>query len=208
MNLTYFSNLPNPPDDPADDVGGMQINSASINSWVGIDHLGFGTNIGGYHNLLHLVDQKTSPDPSSPIGKFYNQTPNGGTDTILFYKSAGGVLTQLSGIQPDLADFNGYVWINGILLQWGFVNGTHSGGNHTFNPGDTGTVTFNTPFPNKIFNVTTSINFNSNTAKAPSTGSAVIIALDYFNTTTTGFAWQAAGSGGSYTVFYWTAIGF
>lgn len=202
MNLTYFSNLPNPPDDPADDVGGMQINSASINSWVGIDHLGFGTNIGGYHNLLHLVDQKTSPDPSSPIGKFYNQTPNGQSDTILFYKSAGGVLTQLTGPDQTSTMFTGYTWINGgILLQWGFQNQVPS-------QPVTGSTSFRIPFPTRCLMVTATPYFGSLT-NAPNHNATISI---YSNNnpqpTQTDFSWAYYSTSSRYSGFYWIAIGF
>lgn len=49
---TYFPNIPNPPDAPADDVASMQTNSASIAGIIGVDHVGFGSSGNGQHKQV------------------------------------------------------------------------------------------------------------------------------------------------------------
>jgi hypothetical protein len=158
----------------------------------------------GYHNVIHLNTQAMDPAPSS-VGQLYSKTIAGSDE--LFYESIAGIVSQLTGPGGQVLNYNGYAQIGPLLFQWGFVNGTH-GANNTFNLGDNGTVTFTIPFPNKIVNVTTCMNWNSTTAGSISSGSAVNAAPDYGKTTNSKFNWQVGGSGSSFTVFYWLAFGF
>ena len=52
MTWPYNPSLPNPPDDPADDVAGMQTNASSIASLINIDHVPFNTAGGGQHKQV------------------------------------------------------------------------------------------------------------------------------------------------------------
>src|ERR1700676_4965764 len=100
MNLPYNASIPAAADPPKNDQPIMLINAQSINSWVQIDHFGFGNAFGGYHNLIHLVDQLT---PFMAVGELYNETQ--GSDTQLFYESALGVITQLTGPNAPSQNF-------------------------------------------------------------------------------------------------------
>lgn len=204
--FTFDTTVPAANNAPKNDQPIMQINNASTAGLIAVDHVGFNFPDGGYHKIIHQTPQ-SDPVSIPSIGQLYSKLLSGNTQ--LFYESSNGVITQLTGPSTTTASFNGYTYLpGGILLQWGFQNGTHSGINHTFNPGDTGIVTFPIPFPNNVFNITTNVNYNSTTAGIPASSSALIIAPNYSASITTGFQWFAAGSGGSYTVFYWLAIGF
>jgi hypothetical protein len=50
MTFPYSSAIPNPPNDPADDVFIMQTNSTSIADIIAVDHVGFNDPGGGQHN--------------------------------------------------------------------------------------------------------------------------------------------------------------
>jgi hypothetical protein len=209
-NYDYNLNIPFATNKPSVDQPDMQINTNSIASIIGTDHLTFGTATGsqidGYHNIIHFNTQLNDPNAIPGTGQLYTRTISG--DQELFYESGNGIKSQLTSPSGTSPGFIGYTFLpGGIIMQWGFINGTHSGSNHTFNAGDTGSVTFPIPFPNNIFTVQTTLNFNTHTAGSPASSSAEVVALDYFNTNNTGFRWQISGSGSSYTVFYWTAIG-
>ncbi len=204
--FTYTNNVPNPPNSPSVDVVSMQTNTNSISGIIAVDHVGFGDPEGGTHNQS-TYNAGTDPITLSTQGSVYTKTS--GSDVELFYRhKSSGLVTQLTG-PNSLSGFTGYEFLpGGLILQWGFKNGTHGTDLH-FNPGDTGNVTFPLTFPSRVFTVNTTMNYNTDTGVAPSSGSAFIISLDYAaaGTTTTGFNWTASGSGGSYTVFYWTALG-
>jgi hypothetical protein len=129
---------------------------------------------------------------------------------LVYRQNSSATPIQLTG-GSSLSGFIGYQFLpGGLILQWGFKNGTHGLDFH-FNPGDTGTVTFPFVFPSRVFTVQTTMNYNTDTSggNTPASGSSFIISLDYSvaGTTNSSFKWHAAGSGGSYTVFYWTALG-
>lgn len=204
-NFIYTRDIPDAAHNPSTDQPDMKINTDSIDDLIQVDHYSFNDNNGGFHKQSTYVAQA---DPTTGVlqGATYTKNVGAGVTQLFYRRESNGTVIRLTG--DTSAGFNGYTFLpGGIIIQWGFQNGTHSGVNHTFNPGDTGTTSFPITFPNQIFNVTTNVNFNSNTAGAPSASSALIIAPDYFNTNTSGFSWKAGGSGGSYTVFYWFAIG-
>lgn len=213
MAFDYTTGVPNPPNSPSVDVVNMQQNTNTINSWVAVDHVGFNDGRGGTHlQSTYNTLLSASPTTSATQGAVFTNTIGSDIELMYRHKSNGSVV-QLTGLAASLG-YKGYqILPGGLIFQWGFVNGTHTPDFH-FNPGDVGTagngrlVTFSIPFPNKIVNVTCNVNFNSNTAGSPSSGSAMIVAPNYFKTTLSDFEWQISGSGGSYTVFYWFAIGF
>jgi hypothetical protein len=49
MTIPYSSTIPNPPNDPADDVSTMQTNAGSIATIIAVDHVGFNVGGGGQH---------------------------------------------------------------------------------------------------------------------------------------------------------------
>ena len=118
-NYTYNNNIPNPPDDPADDVGDMNQNTQSIAGIIATDHIGFGLANGGYHNLIHQPNQTVGGqavwDPSNagiisaiqatkiagiqqtfPL-LYTPNTTGGAQDTQLFTMTGNGGISQLTG---------------------------------------------------------------------------------------------------------------
>ena len=204
----YTDNVPNPPNSPSVDVVNMQRNTNSISGIIALDHVGFGVPNGGTHNQsTYNTLVSGNPTTSTTQGAVYTNTV--GTDIELMYIHKDSLNpVQLTG-PSSLSGFKGYQFLpGGLIIQWGFIKGTHGSDNH-FNPGDSGSVTFPLAFPNRIFTVNTTMNYNTDTGSVPASTSAFIISLDYAptGTTQTGFNWTASGSGGSYTVFYWTALG-
>ena len=211
-NFGYNFNVPNAPNDPSDDQPQMLINTVSIGNLIAIDHVGFNTALGGYHTVIHQGNAPSNMDPVkiANIGQLYVKTVtlNAIADQQLFFESGQGIITQLTSGIANTPSANGYVFLpGGILLQWGFKNGTHGGANHTFNPGDSGSITFPIPFPANVFTLNANLAFNSTTAGTPASTSADIVAFDTNSIILTGANFFIAGSGGSYTKFFWTAIG-
>src|SRR2546430_8289315 len=121
-NFTYTTNIPLATNEPSVDQPNMKINTNSINSIIGVDHLTFGTATGtqsdGYHKVIHSVPQVSDPVAIAGFGQVYTKTVSG--DQQLFYESGGGVKTQLTGPNAVSAAATGYVWLPGpILMQWG-----------------------------------------------------------------------------------------
>lgn len=202
---TYNLNLPNPPDDPANDVSGMQTNTNSISGLLLQDHFGFNDNAGGNHKQVHLKNEAAPGGlGANADGVFYANLASG--QSWPFWQNALGSF-QLAG--QNLFTTNGYVLLPaGLILQWGIVNGTHGGNSH-FNGGDGGTVTFssaNIAFPNNCFGVLTNLLYNTNTGSAPSSAGSVNV--DLFTLSKLKFDWNIAiGSTTQYVRFFWLAVG-
>lgn len=114
MTFTYSPNIPNPPDDPKDDVGAMQVNSQSIFDLVRVDHQGFNQGAGGgFHNKVTFFQNSVPVPPVSP--------------PVLFTDSVSG-LPQLKWFSGDAAHSSSqYVvatsgstfLLGGIIIKWG-----------------------------------------------------------------------------------------
>ena len=144
--ISYNNNIPNPPNNPSADVSLMQQNTNSIDQIIAVDHFSFnvGTNNSGTHKQVTLT----------------NEAPPGfaGGDSVIFANLQGGLsvpwvqnasftLPLMSHVVP-VSNVDGYTSILGaIVLQWGRV----------LNPGTSGIVNFNIPFPNNVYNVQLSL---------------------------------------------------
>jgi len=118
-----------------------------------------GSNPAGYHKIIHEVTQ-TSVSTVSGVNQVFSGVPgtlvvNGTTtpavpsngDTQLYSLTGLGALSQLTGFS---ASANGYVWIGGVLLQWGAGTSTNTGN----------FISFPIAFPRNIFTVTCTV-YNS-----------------------------------------------
>lgn len=151
---TYDPTIPNPPNDPADDVFVMQTNSQSIFNIMKVDHIGFGSNQGGFHNLMHFITQTSDPVATNPFGQLYTfipTTPVGQTDAQLFYQSPMGVKTQLTG--KSTFTMNGFIQLGALTIQWGQALCASNA---------LTTVTFPTPFSATVFSVVAIMQRNEN----------------------------------------------
>jgi hypothetical protein len=193
------TNVPNAPNNPANDVTPMKTNFANIDGYLKVDHVAPGSSGGsgtsGYHKIIHQFTQTS--DPANIIGtnQVYskNVTVLSSTDTQLFNMTGKGGISQMTG---NSAGNNGWVWCAGLLIQWGFI--TLPG---TSNP--TGNVNFgaspNIVFPKNCFNVMVTLNANSSTSSANT-------CYTIGTPTVSGFQWGFTGST-SYNYIYWVAIG-
>jgi hypothetical protein len=184
------------------DYQNLKDNFQQLDTTFGVDHIKFsqGTN-NGFHTVVHLVNQNADPVASTAAGQIYSKLamiPPGG-DSQLFFETPLGGVEQISG---HLALANGYGWFSGMLIQWGFVNGSHAG---FFSNGDTGTVTFNVSnvnFPTNCFNV-----FIQPAYTNPAPTGVINISVRSASISTTGFQWAFIGPSNQYSKFFWAAIG-
>lgn len=232
MNLSYNNNEPAANNNPSNSQGPMLTNTKSINSWVDIDHHGFGDPIGGYHKIIHQ-------DTASPVQRTVNRsvTPNTFTgfpsaitginqlfaanvivpsspgptmtDTQLFSITGNGGISQLTG---NFAQGEGYMWVSGILVQWGTVISSivNVGNTLIFSSRAANMIAF----PNALFTVITTPRYSSTpTVTTPNSGRVATVSIDLDTTATskTQFTWAGRTSSttatNNYSGFSWIAIG-
>lgn len=144
------------------------------------------TGTAGNHSVIHMTTQGSDPGSFAGGVQLYSKLttiPGGGVSEI-FYKLSNGSVNQLTGGLPAS---NGYIWVGGILLQWGTTSGA-------------GTITFSPAFPNNCFNV------QLTTGVSGATSGAATYAIQSISTTQFKFIF-AGGNGSGYGPFYWFAIG-
>ena len=162
-----------------------------------------GSKPAGYHTIIHQVSQ-TSVNTVANYNQVFSGIPgtlvvNGTTtsaipsngDTELYSLSKNGVLSQLTG---NNAGFNGFVWVGGLLFQWGTINATS--GNPTVNLA----ATPNVVFPNNLFNVQVTRQHN-----ATSPGSSFGFWVNTAGLSPSGF--QIISNDGHTWSYNWFAIG-
>lgn len=93
-NVIYNIDIPDGPNNPSQDQPKMKTNTNSLKSLIEIDHIGFGNNQGGYHNVIHQPPQISDPGVIAGVGQTYTKTISG--DQQLFYESGLGVIYPLS----------------------------------------------------------------------------------------------------------------
>jgi len=93
-NVIYNIDIPDGPNNPSQDQPKMKTNTNSLKSLIEIDHIGFGNNQGGYHNIIHQPPQVSDPGVIAGVGQTYTKTISG--DQQLFYESGLGVIGQIS----------------------------------------------------------------------------------------------------------------
>lgn len=187
--FTYTAGLPNPPDNPSQDVGGMQINSESISSLIAIDHIGFNNSQGGQHKQVTFASVNVPMVPTTPPVLFTN-TKDGAGNTLpgslpeLFFYSgtaAQGQNNYLSQGNITTTSQGSVLLFGGIVMKWGTAAAGAS------------SISFTSPFPNALFNVTMT---------GYATG-AVFNVIGSPNATS--FSFSPTVSGGN--LMFWLAIG-
>lgn len=113
MTFAYNPSLPNPPDDPGDDVAGMQINAASINSIIAVDHVGFNVAGGGEHKQVTFNSNNVPSVPTSPPVLFTNLVNS--LPQLFFYT---GDAAQSQNQYVSSGDGSTMI-LGGIILKWG-----------------------------------------------------------------------------------------
>lgn len=170
---------------------------------LAVDHINNngdpGAKPAGYHTIVHQVPQ-TSVSTVAGYNQVFSGVPGTlsvnatttptippGGDQQLYSLTGSGILSQLTGRS---AATNGYVWIGGILLQWGVKT----------SPGQSGTVLFataNVNFPNNCFNVSLTLRRDGST-----TAQGV-----YINGVPNATSFSYTGSSVGSNALFWVAIG-
>lgn len=203
--FSYNDNIPDAPNNPSNDQPKMKENFNSIDSIIDTDHYSFETNLDGYHKDIHIISRTGNPVVPVTIprnGVLYTKEYVAplATDTQLFYESATGIIAQLTG---RFAGNNGWAWMGGMLVQWGFVSTNFASGSNT------GTVTFASrapnmiAFPNNCFVVLTTplVSFTN----LPSSQASVSIRSSSLSNLI--FEYQFLSNSSDYKGFMWAAIG-
>src|ERR1700690_638918 len=101
---SYNFNLPNPPDDPGDDVAGMQVNTQTISTCWSVDHIPYGTNNNGAHKQVQMPvgSSVNGAIPTSLIGAGFNALYMSSTGTpaaneLWMVRNADATGIQLTG---------------------------------------------------------------------------------------------------------------
>jgi hypothetical protein len=190
MSITYNTGIPDGPNNPSNDQPLMKVNTDAVNTFVGIDHVGFnvGTGVSGFHNKSTYVDQAGDPGNVASSAQVYAKkvTYSGspaGTGIELIMKKASndpinpnGII-QLTDNQLGVsASTNGYSFLpGGLIIQWGTMNVV----------ADNTAYTFPTAFPNNCFAVTLQLKNNSATVHSQQVqslnNSGFTIRCDYAN---------------------------
>jgi hypothetical protein len=181
---------------------------------VAVDHINNngqpGSQPAGYHTIIHEVSQ-TSVSTVTGYNQLFSGVPgtlvvNGvttptippGGDQQLYSLTGGGVLSQITGSSRAA---RGYVWVGGLLFQWGTVNFPSANAVRA-------TVLFTTGggvnFPNNVFNMSATL-----ICKAGGSSTDMnCISIVNGTISTTAFQYQYAGqTAGEFNNFFWLAIG-
>lgn len=203
--MAFNPSIPQPTDNISTSQGQLLSNNQALNNVFFVDHVTFSdtTVEKGYHKVIHLTIQAVNPAFSGKSLVFSkNYTTDAtvpATDTQLFHISGNGAFSQLTG---DSQAVNGWQWIGGVLLQWGFVSQSLTSGTTL------GTVTFKTraagciPFPTQCFMVTT-----TGVQTSPNPSSEIGISINSSTLSATKFDWVANSNSNQYKGFYWMAVG-
>jgi hypothetical protein len=197
MTFPYNTNIPNPPNDPGDDVGPMQENTNTINAWVQVDHVGFNNPDGGRHNQVTFNSNNVPVPPVSPPILFTN-TINSAQDGLFYYSGAAGKSSD-----QYVQTTNGSTYLlGGIILKWGTVTFAGAASDHK-----TATVLFGAAgdFPNNCFGVNACLNV----ASSATTTASNTIAIRSFSTSQFIYVYNSSSSSGSslFPSFFWVAVG-
>ena len=195
----------------------IQGNFQQLDTSFGVDHIPFSqTAQNGYHTAIHLnpvSTTATNPPNNQPVDPTsYTATPGIGQvlsaqiddginpDEALYFLTGGNRLLQLTRNFVPVAATNGYTFLpGGLIMQWGLQALTNSSS-------QTGNVLFassNINFPTNCFNISVSL-----ISKVGGTSSSDnTLAVRSGSVTKLQFTYDYNGQGGSYTGFFWTAIG-
>ncbi len=214
--IPYNRDIPAGADNPSADRPLMTINTNSVDDIFKVDHISFDLPNGGYHTIIHAAKQgtwnastraftppvlgvlNTNQIFASNYSPIYSGGP-GAADTQLFSVSGLGAALQLTGVN---AVANGWAYMGGALVQWGFVSQPGLTSNNT------GSVSFNTAANNISFPVVCfSVSATPRNAGGILTNAAGGISVGTLSQT--GFTWRCNTTPGfTYDGFYWIALGF
>jgi hypothetical protein len=120
----YNLNIPNAPDDPADDQPSMQVNTNSIGGLIAVDHIGFGAANNGAHNQVSFAANQPAPGLRGCVGNFFSNLSAG--KSVPFWQNATAISPVVLGslANPTVFAVNGLASLGGIIFQWGLTTVT------------------------------------------------------------------------------------
>jgi len=217
-NFTYTTGLPNVNNNPSVDAPNMTVNTNSISSLIGIDHVGFNTNGSGVHKQVTFFQNISSPSLGDGISVLATNNPISATWPT--WKNGNAITYQMIGANANsdasTASFSGFgafgtVTANyqqsagwtylpgGMMLQYGSVTSTL--GTPQISP-STINVTF--PVTYSTSNIVVTI---TPICKSGGTSQVHVASVQQGTVATNGFTCNFDSSTTSYIGFTWTAIG-
>jgi hypothetical protein len=191
MTLTYTTNIPNPPNDPADDVSIMQTNTNSIASFVAVDHIAFGvgSSVNGQHKQVTFATNNVPVVPTSPPVLFTNTV--GSLPQLLFYS---GNATQSSS-QYVLRTSPGSTFLfGGMIIKWGTYTILAGNPNQAVN--------FTSAFPTAVVSIViTCTAFNGGNVPGD-------LLVNYTSASASGFTGQRINAPATSANYNYIAIGY
>jgi hypothetical protein len=193
----YSSNIPNPPNDPADDVGTMQSNAASIAGIIAVDHVEFGVEGNGQHNQVTFNANNTPTVPTTPPVLFTKTV--GALPQLFFYsgseaKGSNQYYISSAGGGTGQTESSTFL-LGGLVLKTGTVQVTNG----------PVAVNFVIAFPNACLTVTAQpINAGGPTVANDYVYVSSVGSSATFNATAT----QRTAKANNTVTFYYTAIGY
>lgn len=189
---SYNENIPAAANAPKNDQPGMQQNTNSIDSIIGVDHYTFETsNMDGFHQYVRM---KPTASPALVDGAtcgLFATTING--QSWPAWANEAGQTSLLSYVTSE--GNNGYCSLpGGLLIQWGRATASSSSSQQNF--------TFPTAFPNNCFVVVPNPTYSGGIP-----GGAASVAVRESTINKTGFSFLYQTNASNYTGFTWVAIG-
>jgi len=118
MTFSYFPNVPGAANDPADDQPQMQVNTQSISNIIDVDHVGFNTPNGGFHEKVTFNANTAAPGFGTGVSALFANLGSGGISQPFWQNSAGS--REILSIAAQSLAGNGYLRLeNGLTIQWG-----------------------------------------------------------------------------------------
>jgi hypothetical protein len=118
--MAYQANKPQPGDQLSVSQADLFNNFAAINTFVGVDHYGFGTANAGQHNFNQLAAPAVAD--ATHVG-IYCAVLNGKPE-LYINKAAPAVQVPFTA---SLKSATGWSWLpSGILMKWGNYNAVHN----------------------------------------------------------------------------------
>jgi len=193
MTINYNLDIPDGPHNPSVDQPMMKVNTNAIQTLVSVDHYGFNAasgTPGGYHKVIHQLDQATDPTTIASTNQLYAKVATIPAALQLFSKNAAGTVFQMTG---SLRSQTGWGWMAGVLHQWG-ISTTSSG-----------TILLPVTFPTAFLTVTATSGYNG-PGNVPAAFQTIFV--DYNSLTTSSFNITVVGTAGPTPKFFWHAIGY
>lgn len=203
-NFSYINNIPNPPNNPIQDVPNMQTNTNSISSLIAIDHIGFNTNGSGIHQQVTFPNSVSDPGLGDGNGVLYAKLQNG-RSWPFWTNGAGQVFQLFGGNVPGFTSFavdtaygappagftqtGGYTLLpGGLILQYGFYGKTGA-------LGASGTIQYPITF-NNFFSVTLSLRRASSGNQTITVSSISTSSFNFLSSSSSsdGVNWMAIGN--------------